>query len=324
VPNHPGSLQGFVAFSCSDIMAAMRTLRLTHVLALLITLTAPVFAQDIRNSQDHPLITRYPGQKIINFDTKEFDRYNLVLSVDKTGAPEKIKPLEGKVTRIMYGNPAGRSTLELFRNFEGALKQASAQILFTCEGTDCGTPIRWQRINGIRSMGGQIHNRYVAGKLMKSGAEVYVSIFIGGQFTQLDVVELKPMESGLVVVDSDALERDIEREGHVAVYAILFDTGQSRIKPESSSVLNEIGKLMKRRSDLRLYVVGHTDSTGSFEANMQLSQDRAAAVVQSLVSQHGIAISRLKGNGVGPLAPVASNATEDGKSRNRRVELVAQ
>ncbi|MCI0490906.1 MAG: OmpA family protein [Blastocatellia bacterium] len=175
-----------------------------------------------------------------------------------------------------------------------------------------------------KKVAGQRDNRYAAGKLTRAGAEVYVSVFIGSQATQLDIIEVKPIEGGLFSVDADALGADIESEGHAAVYAILFDTGKAIIKPESSAAIAEIAKLLKDRPRLNLYVVGHTDSTGGFEMNMKLSLDRAQAVVQSLVSEHGIAASRLKSHGVGPLAPVRSNATEEGKSKNRRVDLVAQ
>ena len=305
----------------------MRQITNWKSLALLLSILAfPSLssAQDRPGSQDHPLISRYPGQTIGRYDVKEFDQYNLVLSVDKAGAPEKVDKLEGKVTRIYYRNPAGRSTLEIYRNFEEGLRRSAARILFACEGDACGTPIRWTRVNGIRAMGGQIHNRYLAARVTKAGVETFVSIFIGGQATQLDVVEMKPMESGLVTVDADALAAGIDAEGHIAVYAILFDTGQSTLKPESSAAIAEIAKLLNTRPALKLFVVGHTDSTGGFEMNMRLSRDRAAAVTQSLVSEHGISGTRLSPQGVGPLSPVASNGTEEGRAKNRRVELVAQ
>jgi outer membrane protein OmpA-like peptidoglycan-associated protein len=283
-----------------------------------------VFAQDIPNSQDHSFISRYPGQTIRQFEVKEFDQYNLVLSVDKTGAPEKVKKLEGKVTRIYYRNPAGRSTTEIFRNFEEGLKSGGAQVLFSCVANACGTPIRWTKVNGIRSMGGQIDNRYVAGRLMKAGGEAFISVFVGSGATQVDIIEPKPMEAGLVTVNADALAAGIDAEGHIAVYAILFDTGQSTLKPESTTAISEIAKLLKNRMDLKLFVVGHTDNTGGFDLNMKLSRDRAAAVTQSLISDHGITALRLTPQGVGPLAPVATNSTEEGRSKNRRVDLVAR
>ena len=127
-----------------------------------------------------------------------------------------------------------------------------------------------------------------------------------------------------VVADATALGSDIKSSGHVAVYGITFDTNKAEVKPESKPTLDEIAKLLKQEPALKLKVVGHTDMTGLFDANMKLSQARAEAVVQALVSQYGIAAPRLKGYGVGPLAPVASNAAEEGRAKNRRVELVKQ
>lgn len=306
-------------------MRAMKNFKLIALLVLLPFFPGQINGQeDLRNSQDHPVISRYPGQTIRGYDVKEFDTYNLVLGVDKTGAPEKIKKLEGKVTRIYYRNPAGRSTTEIIRNFEDALRGSAAQILFSCAGRECGTPIRWTPINGIRDMGGQVHNRYVAARAMKDGTDVFVSVFVGGQSTVIDVVELKPMEAGLVTVNADALAAGIDADGHIAVYAILFDTGKSTVKAESKAAIAEIAKLLKSRMNLKLFVVGHTDSTGEFESNMKLSRERAAAVTQSLITEHGIAATRVTPHGVGPLAPVASNTTGEGRARNRRVELVVE
>ncbi len=118
------------------------------------------------------------------------------------------------------------------------------------------------------------------------------------------------------------LAGDIGRTGHAAVYGIYFDTGRADIKPESEATLKEIAKLLQQEPTLRLYVVGHTDSTGDFAANMDLSKRRADAVVKALTGPRGVAEDRLQAFGSGPLAPVASNRTEEGRAKNRRVELV--
>jgi outer membrane protein OmpA-like peptidoglycan-associated protein len=110
----------------------------------------------------------------------------------------------------------------------------------------------------------------------------------------------------------------------VAVYGIYFDTGKSDLKPESEEAIAEIAKLLKGDTDLKLYVVGHTDNVGALDANMKLSGSRAEAVLQALVRTHGIAASRLKSFGNGPYAPVATNDTDEGRAKNRRVELVSQ
>jgi outer membrane protein OmpA-like peptidoglycan-associated protein len=127
-----------------------------------------------------------------------------------------------------------------------------------------------------------------------------------------------------IVANAEAFSNNIKATGHAAIYGIHFDTGKSVIKPESDAALAEIVKLLNGDANLKVNVVGHTDSVGGIESNMKLSQDRANAVVQALIGKHGIEANRLKAYGVGPLSPVASNDTEEGKAKNRRVELVKQ
>ena len=110
----------------------------------------------------------------------------------------------------------------------------------------------------------------------------------------------------------------------MALYGVHFDTDGAVIKPDSKAQLDEVAALLAAQPDLKLYVTGHTDSTGSFDHNMQLSAARAAAVVESLVSTYGIDPARLAPAGLGPTSPVAANETEDGKAKNRRVEIVRQ
>jgi OOP family OmpA-OmpF porin len=127
-----------------------------------------------------------------------------------------------------------------------------------------------------------------------------------------------------VVADAAAFGNDLQKTGHVAVYGILFDTNKSTIKPESAQAIQEVAKLLTTNPTLRLLVVGHTDSVGVLEQNMVLSMQRAEAVVKELTTTHGIPPVRLKPLGCGPAAPVASNKTEEGRAKNRRVELVEQ
>ena len=164
---------------------------------------------------------------------------------------------------------------------------------------------------------------WVNGKIVKDGQETWAQAERGNGKIWLRIVEKQAMEQ-YVVADATALGSDIKSTGHVAVYGINFDTNKAAVKPDSKPALDEIGKLLKQDPALKLKVVGHTDMVGSLDANMALSRARAEAVVQVLVSQYGIAATRLAGYGVGPLAPVASNDTEDGRARNRRVELVKE
>jgi outer membrane protein OmpA-like peptidoglycan-associated protein len=116
--------------------------------------------------------------------------------------------------------------------------------------------------------------------------------------------------------------RAIDATGRMFLYGILFDFDQATVKLESSPVLAEIATLLRSDAHLKLLVVGHTDNAGGFDYNRDLSQRRAEAVVTKLVQDHGADQARLFPVGVSFAAPVASNQTEEGRSQNRRVELV--
>jgi len=321
------------------------------LLGMFILVSNIAFAQDkdVRGSKDHPLISRFPGSIIKRYDVKQFDEYILSLGKVERGRDKedlkwvynltKSEQLEGKITRITYKAPKDRSTLEIYRNYELALKKAGIEILFTSAGKEIGDSSHWVRyvygsLNPLRG-GWEVliaeedrYQRYLSAKLSSPEADVYVSLYVSGGWhypvVQLDIIEVKPMETGLVTVNADALAENIARTGHVAVYGIYFDTGKADIKPESEPILKEIAKLLQQNPKLKLYVVGHTDNVGDLTYNMELSQARADAVVKVLVSKYGADVNRLKAYGVGPLAPVTSNKAEEGRAKNRRVELVEQ
>lgn len=288
--------------------------------------------KDLPNSKDHPLVTRYPGSVIDVYSVVEFDEFNLPLGKLHGQKFDKSQHLEGKITRIGYAAPAGRSILEVYRNYESALQRGGFTTLFSCANDDCGYSgnakiITTQKDDWSWSAG----QRAISAKLARAEGDVYVSMHIGqwshveqGSSIMLYVVEIKPMEGGLVTVDAAALASDITRSGHAAVYGIYFDTAKAEVKPESDAALKEIAKLLQQTPTLKLFVVGHTDGVGTLASNMDLSKRRADAVVAALTTKYGVAAARLVAQGCGPLAPVVSNASEDGRARNRRVELVAQ
>jgi len=294
--------------------------------------------KDIEGSKDHPLISRFPGSVITHYEVKKFDEYVLPLGkLNEERKLSKSQRLGGKITRVQYKGPEGRSTFEIYRNYELALKNAGFEILFA--GTERELGWRWtyqlyEDINPLREpayyeIQSEEDFRYLSAKLSRSEGDVYVTLCVSlGHYRwpviQLDVIEVKPMETGLVTVNADALAKDIARAGHVAIYGIYFDTGKAKIKPESEPILKEIAKLLRQNPKLKLYVVGHTDIVGSLTYNMKLSQARADAVVTKLVSEYSVNAKRLEAHGVGFLAPVASNKTEEGRAKNRRVELVEQ
>ncbi|HEX3035613.1 MAG TPA: OmpA family protein [Thermodesulfobacteriota bacterium] len=133
-----------------------------------------------------------------------------------------------------------------------------------------------------------------------------------GELSKFDITTASPEEI------ANALQRD----GRVVISGgILFETDSARLTPSAVDLVKRLADVMMRNPDLKVAVVGHTDSTGDFKYNIKLSEQRADAIVNQLV-EDGVAANRLAGVGVGPLSPVATNDTVEGRAQNRRVELV--
>ena len=303
----------------------MRTRRLMGFLSTLALAATPLLAQgqDARGSSDHPVLSRYPGSRIQTYSQVDFDRYPLALGVENN-RPSNVQNIEGKVTKIGYVNPTGRSAVEIYRNYDEALKKAGFEMLWSCEANACGQPMYWNPVNGLTASGSLRENRYLTVRGKVGDQTVTVAIAVNATGTTVHIIEAKAMEGGLVTASAAELAAGLDRDGHISVYNIYFDTGKADLRPESKPALDEVAALLKNRAGLRLMVVGHTDSTGAHDLNMRLSADRAAAVVKALTGTYGVAAVRLSAHGAGPLAPVASNRTDEGKAKNRRVDLVEQ
>jgi len=319
----------------------LRNLRIASAILWLAAAGAGISAaQDIAGSSDHPVVASYKGATIRAQNRQEFDSFTVPLGpADKSERKfKKEEQVEGKVVKTLYQAPAGASPLAVSRSYQDALKQSGSEILYSCSPKQCNEEGRAAVTLGysgtyLGPLGG--HSPDDAGTYLftarhpKNNVYVVVVAFnIWGDpsrvFYTVNVVEVKPMQTEMVVVKAQELANDITKTGHASIYGIYFDTGKAIVKPESKPVIAEIAKLLNSQATLKLHVVGHTDNVGSLASNMTLSKQRAEAVVNALVNDHRIAAARLIANGVGPLAPVASNAAEEGRAKNRRVELVAQ
>lgn len=255
---------------------------------------------DAEGCKDPALFTRMPGYAISRCEEKEFERYEVPVSSDF-----KTQALEGKYTWILYGlNEGARaaSALQIARNYANAAAAVGGKTIADFED------------------GGE---QYLTMKIEKGGSEIWMHVEAASSQYNLYIVEKRLMKQD-VKADASSLASSIRETGRASVYGIYFDTGKWDVKPESEPALKEIAKMLKADPKLKLYVVGHTDNVGAFDYNVKLSNSRADAVVRSLVGAHGIAASRLQPFGAGPTAPVQSNQTEEGRAKNRRVELVAQ
>jgi len=318
----------------------MRFLSLTLLLSLMLAAAAiPAAAvvpdADIPGAKDHPLIDRYPGSVIDTYTETSFDAFPLAVGPGRNRQIESSIALEGRITVIRYAIDKQRSVLEVFRNYEIFFKEKGYETYYSCSDKDCGgrdfnLAVAPYTTEEGDSWEGQ---RYLAAVLKRPEGDLHVALYVtkasglGGArkdqvYARLSVIESKPMDVGLRHVTAGEMAEKIEGEGRIALYGILFDYDKDVIKPESRPALDEIAKLLNEQSGLKLYVVGHTDSEGSVDYNRDLSQRRAAAVVADLIGSYGIAAERLAPFGVSFLAPVASNRTEEGRAKNRRVELV--
>jgi len=255
-------------------------------------------AQDDREGcQDSPLLSRLAGCSISNCSKADFDAAELAL---KTSGDNRTKHVEGKVEKISY-SCTGKSALQVRRNSEQALRGAGFVIDFT---------------------GYDVPTHYVTGHKGALWIAVEASELTGdSQYTFTSVVTEEMKQE--MTSDANAWAGEISKSGHVAVYGIEFDTGKASLKPESEKTLSQVLALLQGQPDWKLRIEGHTDSTGTREGNQALSQQRAAAVVAWLV-KNGVAVSRLAAVGLGDTKPVADNKTEEGRARNRRVELAKQ
>ena len=126
----------------------------------------------------------------------------------------------------------------------------------------------------------------------------------------------------LATASTEDIANALKQDGRVAISAgILFETDSAKLTPSADDVVTRVAAVMKEHPDLKLAVVGNTDDTGDFRYTLQLSERRAKAFADALMKS-GVSSSRLAVVGVGPLNPVASNDTEEGRAQNRRVELV--
>jgi len=293
---------------------------LAGLFVLAACITGPAMAQ--APTQGHPLVPPYPGSEMDQAAVvAAFDEFDLPTGPMKDGKPSAVAHLEGKVTMFAYRCPSGRSLLEIFRNYESAFKTSRFTTLFTCKGGQCGSQVG---LKGLGYLPNGDDARYLAVKLARPEGDVFVGLHLSTSEMKFVVVEVKPMEAGLVKIPAGDLRTDLLQIGHVAVYELLFDTARAELKPESTTALRAIAALLTSESSLKLYVVGHTDNAGPLAQNLDLSRRRAQTVVTALSTTYKVEGARLHAEGAGPLAPVASNDSEEGRAKNRRVELVKQ
>lgn len=268
-------------------------------------LVMPAFAQkDLAKSKDHPLLTRYPNSRITEF-AKNYNAVEFAVARGADGKPAR-KSIEGDATRIVYfHNSADQqpSALQLIRNYQNAIKAIGGEVVYERlpQGGDGGeTTLR------VESGGKEIWVRVEPG-IFSAPTQSYL----------LSYVEVAAMQQ---VVSANKMLEEINKNGFIALY-INFDTGKSDIKPEAQPTVREIAAMLQAAPSLKIAIEGHTDNVGSAASNKSLSDKRAKSVMAA-VAAAGIAADRLSAAGFGAERPIADNRGEEGRAKNRRVELV--
>jgi OOP family OmpA-OmpF porin len=324
--------------------------RILLVFVVVITSTS-LFAQsktDVGNSKDYPLVGRFQGAVIEFYKETKWGTYKL--PVDDIGKINFNSPriLEGKVIRIQYSVPLDNNPEYILQNFKAAFTKAGFNILLAVANEGLGVGSRSQDWNSkyygsgdaywtnalnngkfglsFEIPNGKSNQAFIAANGKKDGKDIYIAVYAVDHdpfvLINQDVIEVENVQTGLVTAEN--ISKGINADGHVAIYDILFETGKSEIKLESSNALKTLAEYMNANIGKKFYIVGHTDNTGNFPDNMTLSESRAKSVLNDLTFKYAVNSSRLNAYGVASLSPVASNSSAEGKAKNRRVEIVEQ
>ena len=321
-------------------MGKRRSVAICLGLLASVLLSGSAIAADIEGGGDHPDVPRIAGSYIVFLDQSDFDRLRVPTGPRTGDAFESVERLEGEVLRLSYNfEDATVTTLRVKRSYVQALEERGFEILFTGseEELSGGAGRTFFQDSGLFERGARdccrVANRdrqvrYIAARFEAGNVLAGIAVFnarrVDGPAVSKAIVTAQAMDDTMdhQPLTAGEMETGLVEDGRVAVQDILFEVNSAEILPESADALATIAELMREQSSMELLVVGHTDNTGDFDYNVSLSLQRAQSVVNWLENEHGIAGDRLQAAGAGMMAPVTTNRTEEGRARNRRVELV--
>lgn len=302
----------------------------------LVLMGIPGFAQkDVANSKDHPLLSRYEGSWINRYSQKQFEIFTYPTSSELVdyNKLKQSKTVEGELTFIEYVSPEGVTATQVFRTYQTQLDKAGFKAIFSCRTGECGDmPMHFSR-EYVEGTSSQLGNTMVGKKgsyLVASGtyenSPYIVSLLVGDDSRNntaryaINVVKVDELNTDKVDVAS--VTDKLQSEGRYAFYGINFDLNSATLRDDSAEALRVIADYLNANPGVKVLIVGHTDNTGEFEHNMDLSRKRAESVTAALEKGYGASMDQMTPVGVGMASPVASNSDENGRALNRRVELV--
>ena len=305
-------------------------------------------ATDLSGAQDHPLVSRFKGAEIIGYRQVDFDKATFPTGPMVDRAFPKARRVGGRLTAIGYSVPAGKETAEVLENYRRALQAAGFQIVYACHGgrdavdgacggfifgTTYADPIIAHMRGDARRMVNTLDAKdasYLTATLDRAGSKATVGVLVGHDDDEsspavlLQIVEETPMDQDQVKVDAATIGKGLASAGKIELYGLHFATDSDKLQADSAATLSEMAKALNASPKLKVFIVGHTDNSGTLAHNVELSQKRAEAVVKALHATYAIASERMAAKGLASYSPVAANTNEAAKARNRRVEMVAQ
>jgi OmpA-OmpF porin, OOP family len=304
-------------------------LNLIVIATIMIAMSGNLLSQDdAEGCEDHPMFNRMPNYYL--YDCREVEFSSMKFPV---GAPDpendkliKSENIEGKIMVFNYSlidDAKAASGLQILRNFQNAAKQKGGVVKGEYQGWCTG---------GYEFSGHSIHGGTIPfgngctnwGQTIQfanDNKEIWVYIQMNGEGEGYDMV-IAEKEAMIQDIQANEMFDKINAGEALALY-INFETGKSAIKSDSQDIVDELYKMLSDNPALNIIIEGHTDNVGNSTANQKLSEQRAASVKTALVSK-GIAADRIKSVGLGQDKPIADNSTDDGKAKNRRVEIRKQ
>ncbi|MDD2904222.1 MAG: OmpA family protein [Syntrophales bacterium] len=286
----------------------------------LLTLAFTCTAHAKKALPDFPYLSQLANYNLKVSNDREFDEFSFFDG-------KQMVTIQGrKYTKNYFLNPGALSAspLQITKNYANAVKAQGGEVLYEGKANAAG-------------MKNKSGDRLASLKMVKEGKEIWIEIisYDRGHRYQLNAIEKGEMKQEVSVTTpqpeapkpeakpeppKEDLAREIKSKGFATIY-VNFDVDKATIKPESQPTIDHVAQMLKDNPDLNLTIAGHTDGSGTMAHNKTLSENRAQAVLQALVGR-GIATDRLASVGFGQEKPIADNATEAGKAKNRRVELI--
>lgn len=252
----------------------------------------------------------------------------------ETGQHERL--VEGRVETTAWRLDSAASTLDLARRLESQVTAAGWRVLFTCETRACGgfdfryglplvnEPDMHVDLGDFRYIAAEKDGALISLTVSRSRMQAFVQMVLASPETAAPPVVVAPPTAPAPVTvpqSQGEVTTRLNADGHTVLADLAFASGKGVLEPGDYASLREIVDLLASSPEIRIALVGHTDASGSLQRNIALSKSRAAAVRQALIAL-GADGNRIEAEGVGYLSPLATNQTPEGRTKNRRVEVL--